>query len=94
MNRVEVCRDSPTELAYMFHCPGCKCGHLIPMTGPDAHWTFNGDLEHPTFSPSYLVGKDHPEMRCHSYVENGKIRFLNDCAHELRGKTVDLGEPW
>ena len=28
--------------------------------------------------------------RCHSYVEDGRIRFLSDCSHELAGQTVDL----
>lgn len=27
---------------------------------------------------------------CHSFVTDGKIRFLDDCTHELRGQTVDL----
>ena len=27
---------------------------------------------------------------CHSYVKNGMIQFLNDCFHELKGKTVPL----
>lgn len=27
---------------------------------------------------------------CHSFVINGKIQFLTDCSHSLRGQTVDL----
>ncbi len=27
---------------------------------------------------------------CHSFVENGNIRFLNDCTHALAGQTVPL----
>lgn len=27
---------------------------------------------------------------CHSFVTDGRIRFLNDCTHELAGQTVDL----
>lgn len=27
---------------------------------------------------------------CHSFIENGQIRFLNDCSHELAGETVDM----
>lgn len=27
---------------------------------------------------------------CHSHVKNGKIQFLGDCTHELKGQTVDL----
>lgn len=29
---------------------------------------------------------------CHSFVEDGKIRFLGDCTHPLAGQTVDLPE--
>jgi len=29
-------------------------------------------------------------MRCHSFVRAGDIEFLNDCSHELAGKTVAL----
>lgn len=27
---------------------------------------------------------------CHSFIREGKIQFLNDCTHELAGKTVEL----
>jgi hypothetical protein len=42
------------------------------------------------FHPSILVNKDYPAQRCHSFVPDGIIQFLNDCHHELRGKTVAL----
>lgn len=34
-----------------FRCPGCDDYHQIRV----GTWTFNGDLESPTFSPSVLV---------------------------------------
>lgn len=43
---------------YMFICPGCKCGHGIWTTsvnGLGATWSFNGDMQRPTFSPSLLI---------------------------------------
>lgn len=27
---------------------------------------------------------------CHSFVRDGKIQYLNDCTHELSGRTVEL----
>ena len=30
------------------------------------------------------------EMICHSFVTDGKIQFLDDCTHDLKGKTVEL----
>ena len=35
---------------------------------------------------------DSKPQVCHSYVTDGKIRFLNDCTHSLAGKTVELPE--
>ncbi len=32
------------------------------------------------------------DMVCHSFIEDGRIRYLNDCTHALAGKTVDLPE--
>lgn len=33
---------------------------------------------------------DLPQMRCHSFVTDGRIQFLGDCTHALAGQTVDL----
>jgi len=30
------------------------------------------------------------EYRCHSFVRDGRIEFLSDCTHALKGQTVDL----
>ena len=67
---------------YIFRCPGCNNLHSIN----DKIWTFNGNLENPTIKPSIL----NPNARCHSFVTEGEIKFLNDSTHELAGKTVDL----
>lgn len=71
-------------------CPGCKKAHIF-----DARWNFNGDMVKPTFRASMLVYEHKNEAgyhqpRCHSFVTDGQIQFLNDCTHELKGKTVDL----
>lgn len=77
--------------AWRFHCPGCGFGHSF-----DSRWTFNGDTVKPTFTPSLLVrterleGEKRVPVLCHSFVTDGQIRFLNDCTHDLAGKTVPL----
>jgi len=75
---------------FVFACPGCGCAHYV-----DERWTFNGDLVKPTIRASILVrGHENGEdYRCHSFVTDGKIKFLNDCTHKLAGQTVPL-EPW
>lgn len=76
-----------------FHCPGCDQRHMV---GPG--WSFNGDYDRPTFSPSIHILADvevaapmrmRPTL-CHSFVTDGRIQFLGDCAHALAGQTVDL----
>lgn len=32
--------------------------------------------------------------QCHSFVTDGKIQFLDDCTHALRGQTVPLPAKW
>lgn len=79
-------------------------------------WTFDGNYDAPTFSPSVLVhGRDFTpagraeyeawyaadcpkpapkfesaDTRCHSFVRAGRIEFLGDCTHALKGQTVEL----
>lgn len=69
---------------FYFLCPGCNQFHSVNKS-----WEFNGDVEKPTFSPSILV-TNNVGLRCHSFVTNGKIQFLGDCVHELKGQTVEL----
>lgn len=79
-----------------FHCPGCKYDHAFTdgsWKGDPAHknhWDFNGDFDRPTFRPSLLVWASDPSKRCHSFVTDGQIQFLDDCFHELKGQTVEI----
>lgn len=84
---------------YMFYCPGCEVGHYVGFS-----WEFNNDFEKPTFKPSILVTwpanpeateefkEWRTERRCHTFITDGKIQFLDDCTHKLKGKTVELPE--
>lgn len=57
-------------------------------------------VNHPTLSktqtrevlPSHRHLLVHHKEVCHSYVTDGKIRFLGDCTHKLVGQTVELPE--
>lgn len=74
---------------WMWWCAPCGTHHW----GDGERWTFDGNVDCPTFSPSFLVqGCTGPGSVCHSYVKNGQIQYLNDCTHALRGKTVPLTE--
>lgn len=106
---------------FRINCPGCREDHFIPTLKPNssgAIWSFSGDLNAPTFSPSLhiktglyagskLADENDPKYPnakqwnqdinrlsriCHSFIRDGKIEFLNDCTHHLKGQTVDLPE--
>lgn len=70
-----------------FHCPGCEYVHSINV-GRNG-WVLSGTEDSPTVSPSILA-TGAGVLRCHSFIEGGKIRFLTDCDHSLAGQTVEL----
>jgi len=72
-------------------CPGCKSIHRINVNAPNkysnARWTWDGNVDAPTFSPSInIVG------HCHYFIRAGQIQFCQDSTHALAGKTVPLPE--
>ncbi len=84
-------------IGYGFNCPGCDRFHAVYTElhyRPQGVWTFNGDTERPTFSPSLLVtwneGPERAKRVCHSFIRDGQIQFLSDCTHALAGQTVDI----
>src|ERR1700685_3584465 len=88
-------KQTDGAMQYWFHCPGCGNDHAFTCGPPDGQkprWNFNGSFDKPTFTPSLLCNKDFPESTCHSFVTNGKIQFLNDCWHSLKGQTVEIPE--
>jgi hypothetical protein len=91
-----------TSTGWVIRCRACNW-HEFPKSGkPGASWTFNGDFERPTFTPSMneLVNgpgpdnrPDIPTRRCHFIVTDGQIQFCGDCTHELAGQAMPL-EHW
>lgn len=74
----------------VIHCPGCKYDHPFEIECAGKGWTWNGSVEAPTFTPSLLINQDSPAHRCHMVVTNGRIKFQNDCFHELNGREVEV----
>ena len=84
------------HIGWVYWCVGCDEAHQI-----DDRWTFNGDVKKPTIGASILVrgvkdaASDPTPTICHSFVTDGKIRYLGDCTHALKGKTVPMEPlPW
>lgn len=85
-----------TRTGVAFFCPGCDGAHAIVTSDPSGKrplWTWDGNVDAPTFSPSILTnhGKLGPNRHvCHSFVRSGVIEFLGDCTHALAGQKVPL----
>lgn len=74
------------EHKHGFFCPACKYVHWF--INSKGGWIWNLDIEKPTITPSILTWTAN--SRCHSFITDGKIKFLNDCTHDMKGQTVDL----
>lgn len=87
-------------LGYAHWCAGCKEAHIFyterRTNNPNAAcWTFNGDMEKPTFGPSMRLFKHSPRegvperTLCHYFLVDGFIDYLPDSSdHDLRGKVL------
>lgn len=89
-----------TEHGWMIRCQVCG-HHYFPKDriANKSQWSFNGNMERPTFTPSMNEhqnppGPTHnpelPTRRCHYIVTDGRIAYCGDCTHELAGQTLDL----
>jgi len=67
-----------------FWCPGCNEWHYLTIEGP-VHpvWTFDGNYDSPTFSPSILVKSGHYSLHSQS----------DDCWCTFKERFPDEGEP-
>ena len=102
--------------ALLLWCPGCaepwpganqdeRSGglHMLPVggdTGGRPTWSFDGNVERPTLSPSILTRLEHARRRvqgelrdvglfvCHSFLRAGVWEFLTDSTHPLAGKHI------
>lgn len=99
------CADASSlnGLTIGYKCPGCGHYHVLPVNDrPDGRsgprWTWDGNTEKPTISPSirsYTSDPDGSNERttCHHFVSEGQIQFCGDSPHTLSGKTVPM-VPW
>lgn len=83
---------------YAHWCPGCEEMHQIAVETPQpngARWTFDGNLDAPSFSPSVNISWGWPDQpqgqgRCHYFIRSGEIQFCGDSTHALAGQTTPL----
>lgn len=114
MSQLSTLLRDTEDNGLMFWCPGCNGAHRVAYgEGKGPRWSWNGDVDKPTFSPSVLLQWDQwvppasdPQVVariksgeivqtqvhhvCHSFITAGRIQFLDDCTHALKGRTVEL----
>lgn len=84
--------------ALYFCCPGCaemyeNDGlHILAVNTDEVSpsWSFDGDFDAPTLSPSVLTRRGQGEGVCHSFLRNGIFQYLNDSTHSMAGKHVPI----
>lgn len=66
------------DRAYYHWCPACQDIHTLPD-----RWQFDGNLEKPTFSPSFITRSStrHGDQICHYTITGGVIHFCSDSTH-------------
>lgn len=84
-------------------CPACDFEHSfrVDLVGHGKwengnFWSFDGNYEKPTFSPSMLSnpgGLEDFHPICHSFLENGIWRYLGDCTHDMANQEVPMIPP-
>lgn len=75
-----------------FFCRGCHTHHVIVIPPHPAAWNWNEDRQNPTINPSILVQGGERNIVCHSFIRDGRMQYLDDSTHKLRGMTVELPE--
>lgn len=99
-------RRSENKSYFLFWCPGCGHGHVFWCGSGFAHpqhWSFNGNFEKPTFSPSLrmfvrvakevdgkLVDTGEQKTHCHLHVVDGELKYCSDNPHAMNGKTIPM----
>lgn len=101
---IRCCVDQGGAFLYnqlWFYCPGCKHAHAFHMDG-DANvrpmWSFDGDLDKPSVTPSLRVFTSQPQedgtlvekTLCHLVLTKGILNFQSDCPHALRNQNVPM----
>ena len=81
-----------SQHGYSHWCPACDELHYIQTVG-HVTWTFNGNIEKPTFTPSLKHTMNNYDYCCHYVITDGKIYYDKDCSNEqYRNRVIDLPE--
>ena len=87
MPKIKVHPNDPTM--YMFWDVALDRPNAFYVRDQHPSWSWNEDYECPTVNPSIRLIHTGNQVD-HLFIRDGKIQYLNDCTHELAGKTVDM----
>ena len=89
-----VKHESPGILAYSHWCEGCNHCHTFYIQCNGHTWTFDGNVNDPTFNPSMLefyTREDNTRKTlCHYFLHSGVMKYCGDSPHALSGQEVPL----
>lgn len=80
---------------YYHYCSGCNqmhCINTLRRNALNAQWSFNGNMDIPTFNPSIKILGDKATIICHYFIHSGQIEYCADSAHKLAGQRMELPE--
>ena len=100
----KVQRTSDECDGWTFICPACgEWPHNNRHIVPDKGWTFNRNVDLPTFTPSIkvtgrwtnadeagIITESQPNDCCHIVITDGELHYQGDCTHSLRGQIVPM----
>lgn len=79
------------EDGFFWWCPACEEMHPLPYK---QGWTWDGNLETPTFTPSFkhdwYWGEERKHLICHYIMTAGKVSYCSDCTHSMAGQTIEM----
>lgn len=79
-----------TNGVFRHWCPGCLKVHDIEIFNENnSRWTFNGNIDYPTFRPSVKIIIDN-QMVCHYNLVEGIVHYFGDSNHSLAWKSIHL----
>ena len=81
-----------------FWCPGCDEAHFVRVSGQNGGcWTFDGNVDAPTFSPSVHVTNGHyvpgwrgPKCWCNAEIPGGTRFKCARCHSFVRGGRIEF----
>ncbi|MEO7016286.1 MAG: hypothetical protein ABI067_07055 [Leifsonia sp.] len=89
----EIAHGCTEIYGYRIHCLGCN-DHIITTVGDKTKSSLlvrTGKFVDPNYEEDEaLVKAGLGSRNCHSFITDGKIKYLSDCNHHLAGQTIDL----